>query len=225
LPFLVTPACNLSATRGFVDPFRAANYLEGTTLFQWEFLSEAGGPVRASNGTAIATRSLADMREEVPDFVIVSSSWQPEAHASTAIKSALRRADHQRATLGGLDTGAFVLAYAGLLRGAKATVHYEHIDAFQELFPDTEVSEALWVFDGRRISCCGGVAATEFALHIVSGMHGAALANAAARYLFAPRLRDQNTPQTRRLANRWAQLFPTRCGVRSSSWKSSLRRL
>ncbi len=191
---LVTPDFNLAATMGFVDPFRAANYLEGMAHFQWHFLSEAGGPVRASNGTSISTRALAEV-QGAPDFLIVSSSWQPEAHVSPAVKAALRRADHGRATLGGLDTGAFVLAYAGLLNGHTATVHYEHIDAFQELFPDVEVSDALWVFDGARISCCGGVAATEFGLHIVRGLHGPALANAAARYIFAPRLREHNTPQ------------------------------
>jgi len=32
---LVTPIFNLAATMGFVDPFRAANYLEGRSLFRW----------------------------------------------------------------------------------------------------------------------------------------------------------------------------------------------
>ncbi|MEM6578384.1 MAG: AraC family transcriptional regulator, partial [Pseudomonadota bacterium] len=173
---LVTPDFNLSATAGFIDPFRAANYLEGAGLFRWVFLSDGGGPVRASNGTSLITEAVQDASDPPPDFLIVSSSWQPEAHVSSAIFSALRSAVLRQATVGGLDTGAFVLAQAGLLTGQRATVHYEHIDAFGELFPDVEICETLWVLDGQRLSCCGGAAAMECALHIVQRLHGVALA-------------------------------------------------
>lgn len=206
---VVTPNFNLAATMGFIDPLRAANYLEGLTLFRWEFLSVTGGQVAASNGAEVSTVALDTMEGERPDFFIVSSSWDPEAHATPALKAALRRADRQRATLGALDTGAFVLAYAGLLDGHKATVHYEHIDAFQELFPNVEVSEALWVFDGLRISCCGGVAATEFGVHLLHSQHGPALANAAARYVFAPHVREHNAPQDPRESEPLGATVPT----------------
>ncbi len=195
LHLLVTPGFNLAATMAFIDPFRAANYLDGAAHFRWDVLSEAGGPVQASNGASLETRPLAALAGSVPDFLIVSSSWTPEAHVSPAIRAALREAARRQVTLGGLDTGAFVLAHAGLLRGHRVTVHYEHIDAFQELFPETEVTETLWVFDRARITCCGGVAATEFALHIVQSLRGSALANAAARYVFAAQLRGHGAPQ------------------------------
>lgn len=196
IQLLLAPDFNLAATAGFVDPFRAANYLEGEQMFAWEFLAEAGGPVRASNGARLDARALADAeRDPPPDFLLVSSSWTPEAHVSSAVKAALRRAERHGATLGGIDTGAFVLAMAGLMSGYRATVHYEHIDAFGELFPDTEIREELWVFDGRRITCCGGVAAVEFALHIVRSLRGPALANAAARYVFSQPPRDHGASQ------------------------------
>jgi len=52
------------------------------------------------------------------------------------------------------------------------------------MFPGTYLSKALCVFDGQRITCRGGSAAVDFALHIIRGLKGDALANAAARYLF-----------------------------------------
>lgn len=192
---LVTPDFNLAATMGFVDPFRVANYLEGVSLFRWTFLSETGGSIRTSNGAHITTEPLASVKDLVPDFLIVSSSWEPEAHVSTLVRTTLRTASAQKVTLGGLDTGAFILAHCGLLGGHRATVHYEHIDAFQELFPNIDVCESLWVFDGPRITCCGGAAAIEFALHIIKQLQGSALANAAARYIFSQNLRDHNAPQ------------------------------
>jgi AraC family carnitine catabolism transcriptional activator len=127
--------------------------------------------------------------------VIVSSSWAPETYNSVPLHGALLRWARAGVTLGALDTGAFILAEAGLLKGKRATAHYEHIDSLRELYVDTETSEDLFVYDGNRITCCGGTAATDFALHIIRSMHGDSLANAAARYLFHQSLRPQGTSQ------------------------------
>ncbi|MCV6593633.1 MAG: GlxA family transcriptional regulator [Silicimonas sp.] len=193
LAVVVLPNFNLSATMNFIDPFRVANYLDGTQHFAWEFLSEEGGALTASNGARLDTRPLDQAAPA--DFAIISSSWEPEAHISPALCGFLRQAALRQATLIGLDTGAFVLAHAGLLSGHRATVHYEHMDAFQEIFPDIQLSETLWEIDRARITCAGGAAATDLALHLLQGLKSAALSNAAARYIFAPRRRDHNAPQ------------------------------
>lgn len=192
---LVTPHFNLAATVGFVDPFRAANYLDGAAHFSWQFVSLGGGPCMASNGIEVQTRALSETRGLRPDMVIVSSSWTPEQHGGPALSSALWRWARQGATLGALDTGAFILARAGLLEGRRVTVHYEHMDAFAEMFPDCKLCEDIYVLDGNRLTCAGGVAASDFALQIIRGLRGDAVANAAARYLFHPSLRPPGTPQ------------------------------
>jgi len=192
---IVTPNFNLAATVGFLDPFRAANYLNGSILFRWDIVSASGGEIIASNGLSVRSRALRDAKNQPQDMVIVSSSWAPETYNSMPLHGALQRWARAGVTLGALDTGAFILAEAGLLKGKRATAHYEHIDALKELYPDTEITEDLFVFDGKLITCCGGSAATDFALHIIRSMHGDSLANAAARYLFHQSLRPQGTSQ------------------------------
>ena len=192
---LVTPHFNLAATMGFVDPFRAANYLDGKGHFRWEFASESGGACPASNGATIETVPMHQTQNKRRDLVLVSSSWTPEAHNSSALHAALWRWARQGAIIGALDTGAFILAQAGLLKSRRATVHYEHIDAFGEMFPDCEISEELFVFDGNRITCAGGSASVDFALNILRGTHGDALTNAAARYLFHQSVRPAGSQQ------------------------------
>ena len=191
---VLTPNFNIAATMGFVDPFRAANYLDGDAIFHWHFASLDGGSVPASNGASMLTDPLADHDRKF-DLVLVSSSWTPERQFNAAMFSALRRHAHRGSVMGGLDTGAFLLAKAGLLKDAKATVHYEHIDAMIELFPDTEVTEDLFVFDGKRISCCGGGASVDFALHILRRACDDRLANMAARYVFQQNLRPEGAQQ------------------------------
>jgi AraC family carnitine catabolism transcriptional activator len=195
LLIIATPNFNLSATVGFFDPFRAANYLEGSILFRWDIASAAGGEVIASNGLSVRTKALRDVKSQPQDIVIVSASWAPETYNSAPLHGALLRWARAGATLGALDTGAFILAEAGLLKGKRATTHYEHIDSLRELYPEIEVTEDLFVFDGKRITCCGGSAATDLALHIIRGRHGDSLANAAARYMFHQSLRPQGTSQ------------------------------
>src|SRR5262245_41228052 len=154
LLLIVTPNFNIAATVGFLDPFRAANYLDGTTLFRWEIASADGGELIASNGMSVQTRPLREVRSQRPDMVIVSSSWAPESYNSAPLQVALNRWARAGTILGALDTGAFILAEAGLLKGKRATTHYEHIDSLRELYPDTEASEDLFVYDGKCITCC-----------------------------------------------------------------------
>ncbi len=195
LRIILLPNFNHFATMGFIDPFRVANYLEGRPVFRWEFVSENGGLCSSSNGASIMTQSVESVQGILPQIVIVSASWTPEVHATQRLLYMLRDWARRGVTMGGLDTGAFVLAQAGLLKGRSATVHYEHIDSFRELYPTTEVTESLYVFDEGRITCCGGAAAVDFGLQVLVGTHGAALANAAARYIFHSEMRGRGTRQ------------------------------
>lgn len=196
LLLIVTPNFNLSATAGFIDPMRAANYLDGTARFRWVMASPEGGMTMASNGLSVETKLLADAAAAAFDMVVVSSSWAPEAHVSPGLLAVLRRFARAGCVIGAIDTGAFILAEAGLIEGRRATVHYEHIDALRELRETVEVGEDLYVFDGNRFTCCGGTAAVDLGLHIVRRQCGDALANAAARYIFHPGVRPASTPQS-----------------------------
>ncbi len=192
---LVSPHFNVSATTSFVDPFRVANYLTSSARFSWTYVSDAGGPIESSSGLVVDTAPLADVADRKPWIVLVSTSWTPERHGTPQLKVALQKWESGRAIIGGLDTGAIVLATAGLLRGKTATVHYEHIDAFAELAYDTNVSEDMIVRDGRVFTCCGGSAATDLGLQFVHSVAGESIANASARYLFHHNVRGEGQSQ------------------------------
>ncbi|MEM7348660.1 MAG: GlxA family transcriptional regulator [Chloroflexota bacterium] len=196
---LLLPAFNSMAMHAFIDPFRAANYLRGDTLYQWQFLSLDGSSVTASNGLVAGnTRSYAD--DFTPfDFLIINSSWTPEKFQDHQLKTWLRRLAHHHTTLGGIDTGAFVLAFAGLMSGYRAVVHYEHHTSFEELFPNIQLEETLFVIDRDRLTCSGGLAAVDLALEIIHRQHGLNLANAVAHYIFKERLRSEDEKQLSRM--------------------------
>ncbi len=191
----VTPHFNVSATTSFTDPFRVANYLSGTNRFFWTFVSEAGGGIEASNGMVIETKPLSDVSRRLPWIALVSSSWTPERYASRGLRTLLQKWERSGVIIGGLDTGAIILANSGLLTGKSATVHYEHIDAFAEIAAETKVSENMIVFDDRVFTCCGGTASTDAGLWFVHSVAGESIANATARYLFHHEVRGEDRSQ------------------------------
>ncbi|MGB1254587.1 MAG: GlxA family transcriptional regulator [Thiolinea sp.] len=192
---LLLPAFNSMAAQAFIDPFRAANYLRGDNLYEWTFLSPKGDHVRASNGLLIAETQVYTDYAEVPDFLVVNASWTPERFKQRKLQHWLCQLARQGTALVGIDTGAFILAYAGVLDGYRASVHYEHQDSFRELFPAVRLEQCLFTIDHNRLSCCGGVAAVDLALEMISNQQGIDLANAVAQYIFQDRLRHGEESQ------------------------------
>lgn len=187
---LLLPAFNSMAANAFIDPFRAANYLQDNRLYDWKFLSMDGGNITASNGMCIADTTAFSQSKDVFDFVVINCSWRPENFGVAPLRKWLLQQSKQGAALVGIDTGAFVLAHAGLMHGYRTVVHEVHIDSFKELFPKIQVDPVLFVMDRNRLSCSGGLAAVDLALEILRTQQGMDLANRSANYIFQERQRS-----------------------------------
>jgi AraC family carnitine catabolism transcriptional activator len=187
---IVVPSFNAAATLAFLDPFRAANYLSGAPLYGWQLFGSGPDRERASSGVEMAVRPLAELAAYAPEIGAVSSSWTPERfYGDEAVMAPIRGWGRRRIRVCGLDTGAFLIARAGLLKDGRAAVHYEHIDSFQEVYPEIACTEELITVHRNILTCAGGTASTDLALHILREDHGEALADAAARYLLHDRIR------------------------------------
>lgn len=195
IAIILVPDFNALATVAFVDPLRVANYLAGERLFEWNHIGLDGDAVRASNQSLQLPEYTLEEASGPYELAMVCSSWAPEAHRTPALFGWLRRRAAMGMMLGGVDTGAFLLAYAGLMDGYRASVHYEHLEAFRELFPNVHVTDALFARDRDRLTCCGNMASADLALEIVRESAGLSLANETARYMFHERVRPGNESQ------------------------------
>ncbi|MEX0337584.1 MAG: GlxA family transcriptional regulator [Arenibacterium sp.] len=206
---VVTPHFNLASTLAFLDPFRALNYLIGANQVRWKLVSAEGGEVPGSNGVSVTTQPLSGQLSKKPNLVIVSSSWTPENALNPGLFKALRQWSQHDVRIGALDTGAFILAGAGLLTAKRATVHYEHIDAFIELFPEVVVTEDLFVLDQDVFSCCGGMASVDLALALIRELNGEGIANAVARYVFHHAVRETGATQNPECLEPFGRVTPS----------------
>ena len=191
--FLLLPQFAVMALASAIEPLRIANrYLREP--YRWQLLSLQGNAVVDDNGIPIAPHAtFADSAEL--GTLIVCADIRPERFYSRTLRQQLHALDRMGATLGALDTGAFILARAGLLDGHRVTAHWEVIEAFRERFPRIAVAQSLFEVGPSRMTCAGGTAALDMMLNAIAADHGAALANRVAEHCLHDRIRSGDAPQ------------------------------
>lgn len=172
-----------------IEPLRAANQLAGERLYRWRLLSIGGRSVHTSSDIEVNASEPFTGRETADALLVIGASHYA-GQAKRPLLSALRRAAGRVRCLGGLDTGSYLLASAGLLDGHRATIHWEEIDTFTEAFPEVEVSRDRYVIDRARVTAGGATTVLDLMLDILGRQDGVALALAVAgRLVYDPERR------------------------------------
>ena len=172
-----------------VEPLRAANTLARTELYDWNFLSLGSAPVCSSSGMPVQATPLSSLLSGA--YLFVMPSYGFEALAAPATARALRAAAARFEALAGLDTGAYLMAYAGLMDGRRATCHWDTLAQAAETFPDVNFTEDRFIIDGNRASCGGATTTLELMLELIERRHGAALSfEVAALFMYGERAPD-----------------------------------
>lgn len=174
IAFLLIPRFSMIALFSALEPLRVANRFAGE-VFAWRFVSTDGAAVVASNGIPV---SVSTSIEKIgrPDVVFACASYDHEAGMIRPVLNELRRLARNGTLLGAVDTGAFLLAGAGVLDGHRATCHWETLPAFRESYPEIDVAEETYVLDRGRMTASGGAAALDMMLDWLGSIESEALA-------------------------------------------------
>lgn len=203
--FLLLDRFTLLAFASAIEPLRIANRVAGREIYSWVLAGEGGETATCSNGTAFR---LDIGLEEIgrDDVLLICGGIDVQRATTKAVVSWLRREARRGVTMGGLCTGAYAMARAGLLDGKRATIHWENQDGFLEEFEDVRLTKSVFVMDGSRWTTAGGTSSLDLMLKVIAADHGETLANTVADQLIYNAIRtDQDT---QRLS------IPTRIGVR-----------
>ncbi|MHA7115028.1 GlxA family transcriptional regulator [Pseudomonas promysalinigenes] len=199
--FLLLPGFSAMGFISAVEPLRVANRFKGP-CYRWQVLSLDGGAVQASNGMSVNADAALGAAEPC-GIVLIVAGFDPLACYGPALQQTLRRLDHERVILGGIDTGAVVLAEAGLLDGHRVTLHWEALDAFKENYPSLQATQELFEIDRRRITCAGGTASIDLMLDLIARSHGSELAVQVSEQFVLGRIRPRQDHQRMQIASRY----------------------
>ncbi|MDH4480215.1 MAG: GlxA family transcriptional regulator [Rhodoferax sp.] len=185
--FVVVPNFSLIALSACVDPLRIANNVLGRATYRSVLLSVDGGLVSSSDGIQLMTQH--SLAEAPPlDVVFVIGPNPIPSRGLRALTLWLKKMAHQGLPLGGIDTGAYLMAQAGLLDGYRSTIHWEDHEALAEQFPQVIVTQHFFEVDRDRYTCSGGVAPLDLMTYLLTMAPGnRQLANEVANLLVVER--------------------------------------
>tara|TARA_R110002020_G_scaffold143823_10_gene316423 strand:+ start:3105 stop:4175 length:1071 start_codon:yes stop_codon:yes gene_type:complete len=199
--FFMVPEFSMIAFSMAIEPLRLANRMLGYECYKWRLASLDGEPVPASNGVVVGVNtSLADERrslagENRPTMVFVCSGVNVERFDNKSVLAWLREEHNRGVAVGGLCTGAHILAKAGLLSGRRCAIHWENLPGFSEAFPKANVFADLYEIDGDIHTCAGGTAALDMMLSLIGDDHDDTLVNRICEMALTDRVRNAHDRQ------------------------------
>jgi len=204
--FLV-PSFSLIAFASVVEALRGANHCSEKDLFSWSLYSPDGQPITASNGIEIAVDGAYRDASKLSAYV-VCAGIHVEKFDHRDLIATLRRLSSFGAGVGGVCTGSYVLAKAGLLDNYRCTIHWENLPSLTAEFPDLMVSEELFEIDRNRFTCAGGSSAVDMILSIIAVDYNQDLAAHITDLLIHHRIREAGERQRMDLRSRLGVSHP-----------------
>jgi transcriptional regulator GlxA family with amidase domain len=199
--FFLVPDFSMIAFTMAIEPLRLANRMLGYECYRWRLASYDGKPVKASNAVSVEVNtSLTDERrnlfgENRPSMVFVCSGIDVEKYDNKSVLAWLREEHNRGVAVGGLCSGAHILAMAGLLSGKRCAIHWENLPGFSEAFPKAEVYADLYEIDGTIHTCAGGTAALDMMLGLIGQDHDDNLVNRICEMALTDRVRNPHDRQ------------------------------
>lgn len=199
--FFLVPDFSMIAFATALEPLRLANRMLGYDAYSWRLSSTDGKPVTASNQVQCAVdSSLEDERKymtgaERPSMLFVCSGINVEKFVNKSVFAWLREEYNRGVAVGGLCTGAHILASAGLLSGRRCAIHWENLPGFAEAFPRAEVFADLFEVDSNIYTSAGGTAALDMMLNLIGDDHDDNLVNSICEQVLTDRVRNPSDRQ------------------------------
>jgi transcriptional regulator GlxA family with amidase domain len=199
--FFLVPDFTLIAFATAIEPLRAANRMLGYAAYEWRLASIDGKPVKASNSVECAVDTSLEVERrkmtggDRPSMVIVCSGVNIEAYSNKTTFAWLREEYNRGVAIGGLCTGAHVLAAAGLLSNRRCAIHWENLPGFAEAFPKANVFADLFEVDQNIYTCAGGTAALDMMLKLIGDDFDEHLVNRVCEQVLTDRVRSPTDRQ------------------------------
>jgi transcriptional regulator GlxA family with amidase domain len=177
---LILPAGFHMMSFATIATFDTVNFIVGEQFYDIRILSEHGGPLPNSFGTATETEPL-DITPFDTLLVGAGVAFKPP---TPKLITFLREAVTDVRRVASMCIGTFILAEAGILDGRRATTHWAWSQELKRRFPKVRVEmDRIFIADGNVWTCAGMTAAIDMTLGLVERDMGGDIARATAKMM------------------------------------------
>ncbi len=142
--------------------------------------------IRCRGGLRVLCDHLLEECPRLDLLVVPGGPNAREQYNDERIAAFLRRQHEQISIIASVCTGAFYLAYAGLLDQHRATTHPLRFDLFRQRFPQIELVAEKIVDEGTIVTAGGVSSGIDLALYFLEHWFGVEARKNAAKRLDGP---------------------------------------
>lgn len=191
---LALPGSSLLSLSSLAEPLRAANRQTGRMVFDWRFMSLDGQAPLTSSGIAWPVSARHDASRRMDVFAAVAGFGAARLTDRKLITHVYRASRNASLVLG-IESGAWLLARAGLLDEHRAATHWEDFEDFAAAFPHVDLRPDRYVIDGRFITTSGASPTFDMAVDLIGRILGRPLALDVASSFVQDQSRAAGDPQ------------------------------
>lgn len=150
-----------------MDILRIANRVLATPQFHWQILTVDNKPAVSCNAYVVQPDCLW-LNCQPPDCILVISGFEPERHLQEPVLSWLYQQHQTGVQIGCMDTGAFILAAAGIKPTVPMAVHWDSENNFRQQFPQIAMTTMGVSCGNRFFSASGGLSVADMMLRLLT---------------------------------------------------------
>ncbi|WP_420547499.1 GlxA family transcriptional regulator [Curvivirga sp.] len=169
--FILANQFTLNAFSNFIDVLRlSADDSDGSQpiLCHWKVISTSMDLITSSAGIPVKPDETLGDPARFDYIAVVGGLLGEKNNLDRRYVDFLHQTVKAGVPLIGVCTGGFILHRAGLMSGRKCCVGWLHRDDFLEEFDDLEIiTDQIFIVDGDRLTCSGGISAAHLAAYLV----------------------------------------------------------
>ncbi|MCM2131213.1 GlxA family transcriptional regulator [Larsenimonas rhizosphaerae] len=163
---------------------------------KWRFMTSDGKDVTSSNGAIMTGCEPLAEPERFDYIVVIGGVLSEDDQQDQQALDYLRLAATRQVPLIGVCTGVFSLIQAGLMEGRRCCVSWYHHRDLASRYPAIEpVADRLYLDDGDRLTCAGGIASADLASYLVERHLGRSWARKSLHIMLIDEPREGAHPQ------------------------------
>ena len=193
--FLLLPHYSMLGFSSAIETLHMANWVTGKELYSFCTISHEEKQIPSNTGVTTVSDYLTSDAPSDLDAIFVCGASPVIKNESETLENWIKKQAKRKISLGGVCTGSYLLAKAGLLDGYRATIHWRSLANLRDEFLQTIVSNHLFEVDRDRYTCSGGTAAMDMMLFLIGKQHGMSLASSISEQFVCERIRTHEDPQ------------------------------